>query len=465
MKKLSTLILCFSFLIAYAGIPSGGLKTYVLELRTLSTEYGNILGVTVPETLYEGMTLDWKKVPDEGDFTVKIKFIEGLDPKQYARKKDKDGSYYFQVAYRTPQYTAEVLDEKGNLLFDRIYGREILEMDFGKGEGYEDPSRLAAEWKKVKDGIYKAEELKYNNIDEFFPILIQILTGEMTAEMLAEKTTEEDKVAPSNDLEKDDVTATKVTPTVEKEEPVNTIVDSNEEPTKTIKDEPVEEDKVGEEEKAVISSVVVETPEERQKRLEEESRKFEEMEQEEIRLKKERDGRVRRVRVGFRLLVPNIAGGHAEIVLPIANNRISLVGDYSRLSALSVFDRFLDDDLSIGTDGGAYFQYYSAGLNYYFRKKYARGWYMGASYLKSNLKTSASDIDGNVEIDAAALRFGLSAGRKAFMFGFEVGAGLPFNNLKGEVITVDEVGIEEVDVIDEKVNVIPILNVTLSVAL
>ena len=164
------------------------------------------------------------------------------------------------------------------------------------------------------------------------------------------------------------------------------------------------------------------------------------------------------------MLVPNLAGVTGEVVLPILNNRLSLVGDFSQLPVLQFFDPFLDDGESFGTDGNSYYQYYSGGINYYFGKKYARGWYLGASYLKTTLDTQVGVLDGKADMDAAALRVGMKLGRKWFMFGFELGAGVPFGNLEGTLVKEVEGGEPFVELVDENIPVIPILNVTAAFA-
>jgi hypothetical protein len=144
------------------------------------------------------------------------------------------------------------------------------------------------------------------------------------------------------------------------------------------------------------------------------------------------------------------------------------VGDFSQLTFGNIAEPFLDEGTSLKNIDATY-RYYSFGANYYFAKKYARGWYAGASYLKNMMRTEVKEVVGtalkaDANIESVALRFGLNAGRGTFMFGFEVGAGVPLGNLKGGVYSRED-GEIEFDELDEKIPVVPILNVTIGVAL
>ncbi|MFK7809942.1 MAG: hypothetical protein AB8F74_19210 [Saprospiraceae bacterium] len=209
-----------------------------------------------------------------------------------------------------------------------------------------------------------------------------------------------------------------------------------------------------------------ETDEDREARLARIQAEWDQMEKEEEEQNKK--PRVRYFRLGLRTLVPNLAGGHGEIVLPILDNRISLVGDFSQFNFGKLIDPFLTGESSVDNIDVVY-RYYSVGANYYFRKKYARGWYLGGSYLKGLVKTDVQEngensVGGQVDLDAGALRFGVTTGRKTFFFGFEIGAAVPLGKVEGVFYTRTD-GEFEGEVINERIPVLPILNITLGVAL
>ncbi len=444
-------------------------KTYVLNLKWLPSEYGNKLGIHTPASLKTQFP-DWQQVNENGTYTIELSFLSELDPKQYTRKRESGPVYFFQVKYNSPSYLAEVKNKSGETIFKQTYGAEKLVAEYGKIEKQSDPDDLATEWRKNRDLFYKTEESKFNNIDAFLPELISLLGGEEVPLIIEETELVEDLV--EEVVEVKEIAEANIPSTIE-----NTIIDENkiEEITST----EIQKPQASEATEKVVAAIstpapvetiepeIIETPEEKERRIREVNRQWEADEEAAIKKKKEKDGRPRYFRLGLRLLVPNIAGVHGEVVTPLANNRFSLVGDFSSISFGKHVERFLDEGESFGDEIDGQYQYYSLGANYYFRKQYARGWYIGSSYMKGQAKTTTK-VDNTtgsakVSFEAVSARLGVNTGRKAFMFGFEIGAGIPIKNVEGELLIVDN-GLVELEKVDEKVPVIPVLNITFGLA-
>jgi len=430
--------------------------TYVLNLKWLPSEYGNKLGIHTPATLKTQFP-DWKQVDANGTYTIELSFLSELDPKQYTRKRESGPVYFFQVKYNTPSYLAEIKNKNGETIFKQTYGGEKRMTEYGKKEEQSDPDELATQWRKNRDIFYKEEENNFNNIDSFLPELVTLFGGG-EAMLVVEETIEsaiqenipstiDDTIIEDEIEETVSTEISKTNPSEESEKVVAAIATP----------EPVEK----------VEPEIVETPEEKARRIREVNRQWEAEEEAAIKRKKEKDGRPRHFRLGLRLLVPNVAGVHGEIVTPLAHNRFSLVGDFSTISFGQFVERFLDEGESFGDEIDGRYQYYSVGANYYFRKQYARGWYVGSSYMKGQAKTSTKvdNATGSAKVtyEAVSARLGLNTGRKAFMFGFEIGAGVPIKNLEGEILIVDN-SLIEVEKVDEKIPIIPVLNITFGVA-
>jgi len=463
MRILPFFFACFLF--ALGGLQAQTTnKTYELDLKWLPTEYGNKLGIHTPAVL-KNQFPDWKQVNENGTYKVEISFLSEVDPKQYTRKRESGPIYFFQVKYNAPTYLAEIKNQSGETVFKETYGGEKLLVEYGKTEKQNDPDELAIQWRKNRDQFYKTEESKLNNIDAFLPQLITLFGGGETmlaAEEIIEEVEEEavganipstieDTIIEEEEVEEiASIETPKPTPPAPEEKVVTSI--STPEPVEKTAPEIVETQA----EKAL-----------RIKKAKEINRQWEAEEEAAIKRKKGKDGRPRYFRLGLRLLVPNIAGVHGEIVTPLLDNRLSIVGDFSSLSFGKSADRFLDEGESFGDEIDGRYQYYSLGANYYFNKQYARGWYVGSSYLKGQAKTSNKENSDfktvKVNFEAVSARVGVNTGRKAFMFGFEIGAGIPIKNVTGEIYIVDN-DVVEVEQVDEKVAVLPVLNVTFGVA-
>ncbi len=451
--------------------------TYSLEIHSLISEYGNTLGPVVHQSIQKQWPT-WEQISSSsGDYHIQIHFIEGLLAKQYTFKKLSRTQYIYQVQYFSPKYDALVKDKNGQVVLQKSYGGEKIVSTFGTNAQYTSPDKLALAWRHEREAYYKAKETELNHVNVLLTDLSNFMDGRAVPSVNDPKmkkdieVTQESKVQNEVAIEaqgKEDITNAP-----------NSKAENNNDPSKTeIATTQNKDDKVNakNEDKEVIVAATTpqdkqeeaapeETPEEREARFAEAKRAWEEMEEADE--EKYKKPRVRYARLGLRLLVPNITGLHGEVVLPILNNRISIVGDFTSLSINDLISPFLDDDQSLDNVNTTY-QYFSGGLNYYFRKKYARGWYLGGSYLKNLVKSSvkgeSDSEEGKLELDAAALRLGLNTGRGTFLFGVEIGAGIPFDHLKGKIYT-EEDGLMELEVIDEKVNIVPILNITVGVAL
>lgn len=172
------------------------------------------------------------------------------------------------------------------------------------------------------------------------------------------------------------------------------------------------------------------------------------------------------VRFGVRTLFPNIAGGHGEFVLPVGKRNLSIAGDFSRIP----LGEILTNTLDLEGEVDASYSYMSIGANFYPRSdERARGFYFGLSYAKIAASSSYDDgtdaAKAKISVNTANFRLGTNAGKGVFMFGFEIGAGLPFGNIKGDYISVED-GQYSRESYNEPapLGVLPILNLTLGLA-
>ena len=138
--------------------------------------------------------------------------------------------------------------------------------------------------------------------------------------------------------------------------------------------------------------------------------------------------KVKRIALGIKLGIPNIAGGSAEIVMPILNNHFAPFVDYSSFN-LPVED--------IETN----FSFIEYGVKYYFNKK-GHGFF--ASLGKSKLETDITfnDLFSNdtvstygsakvpLELNTTNLKLGIKTGG-SFFFRFEIGYG--FGDIPSEL--------------------------------
>ena len=139
--------------------------------------------------------------------------------------------------------------------------------------------------------------------------------------------------------------------------------------------------------------------------------------------------KVKRIALGIKLGIPNIAGGSAEIVMPILNNRFAPFVDYSS------FNLPLED---IETN----FSFIEYGIKYYFNKK-GHGFFasLGQSKLDTDItfndlifSNDSGSTNGSakvpLELNTTNLKLGIKTGG-SFFFRFEIGYG--FGDIPSEL--------------------------------
>ena len=128
--------------------------------------------------------------------------------------------------------------------------------------------------------------------------------------------------------------------------------------------------------------------------------------------------KIKRINIGFKIGIPNVVGGSAEVTLPILDNRISPYFDYSG------FDLEADD---VETT----FSYSEFGANIYFNRK-GNGFFVSLGRGQFNTELTFNDLDfdgatGSASTDfdfgTTNIKLGLKSGG-SFYFRFEVGYGI-----------------------------------------
>lgn len=147
--------------------------------------------------------------------------------------------------------------------------------------------------------------------------------------------------------------------------------------------------------------------------------------------------KVKRIALGIKLGIPNIAGGSAEIVMPILNNHFAPFVDYSSFN-LPVED--------IETN----FSFIEYGVKYYFNKK-GHGFFASLGQSKLDTDITFNDLFSNdtgstygsakvpLELNTTNLKLGIKTGG-SFFFRFEIGYG--FGDIPSELefnVTVNEI--------------------------
>ena len=133
----------------------------------------------------------------------------------------------------------------------------------------------------------------------------------------------------------------------------------------------------------------------------------------------EEEKRVKRVALGLKIGVPNMASGTFEYVLPFLNNHIA---PYVNYGAYDLEVDMTEIDLS----------YSEFGAKYYFSNK-GKGWYAGVGISSFSSSLLYTDVDlstglagtGSVDlnIDTTIIKLGLKTGGRLY-FSFELGYGL-----------------------------------------
>jgi len=149
--------------------------------------------------------------------------------------------------------------------------------------------------------------------------------------------------------------------------------------------------------------------------------------------------KIKRIAVGIKLGIPNIAGGSAEIIMPILNNHFAPFVDYSPSFDLPVEN--------IETN----FSFIEYGIKYYFNKK-GYGFFasLGRSKLDTDIRFNNLIFKNNtvstnrsakvpLELKTTNLKLGIKTGG-SFFFRFEIGYG--FGDIPSELefnVTVNEI--------------------------
>ncbi|MGB0376554.1 MAG: hypothetical protein ACPGC5_05100 [Flavobacteriaceae bacterium] len=147
--------------------------------------------------------------------------------------------------------------------------------------------------------------------------------------------------------------------------------------------------------------------------------------------------KVKRLSLGVKLGVPNVAGGSAEVVLPFLNNRIAPYADFSGFDVE-------DADTEIGLS------YNEFGLNVYFGDK-GKGFYagIGAGSLSTDLtfydtfEEQGVTVEGKgsigVDIKSTNLKIGVKTGGRIY-FRFELGYGFTGDVPSEVTVRLEEIG-------------------------
>lgn len=144
--------------------------------------------------------------------------------------------------------------------------------------------------------------------------------------------------------------------------------------------------------------------------------------------------KVKRLSVGVKIGVPNIAGLSVEAVTPLLDNRIAAFADFSGFNVS-------DQETEIGLN------YSEFGLNVYLGKK-GSGLYagIGAGNLSTDL-TFYENLDGGgrgkgttgLDIETTNLKLGIKTGGRIY-FRFEVGYGVTSDIPENITVTLEEIG-------------------------
>ena len=128
--------------------------------------------------------------------------------------------------------------------------------------------------------------------------------------------------------------------------------------------------------------------------------------------------KIKRINIGFKIGIPNVVGGSAEVTLPILDNRISPYFDYSGFNLEA-------DDVETN------FSYSEFGANIYFNRK-GNGFFVSLGRGQFNTELTFNDLDfdgatGSASTDfdfgTTNIKLGLKSGG-SFYFRFEVGYGI-----------------------------------------
>lgn len=170
ITSIKTAVLCLLlFGFVFPVFSQSSVSTYTLSVKPIESIYGQQLN----ESNCDFKWGDIKKVTENGDIQVAIKFKKGLDNGQLGQKKS-DNQYYYNVNYKTPYYQAVVKDKTGKVILDKYYGAVSKTTHFGKGIGL-NADELGAKWRRGRDAFYSQKEQEGINFIDFSKDLQQVL--------------------------------------------------------------------------------------------------------------------------------------------------------------------------------------------------------------------------------------------------------------------------------------------------
>ncbi len=197
MKKRALLLsLVFVCLCTFstAQISLADYATYNLEVIPFRTDFGNTLTEKDINLTFSNL----RRVEKNGDVHIRVVFLTGLRSNYLLQTAITDIGFAYRVAYKTPAYRVTAIDNKGNLLLQKIYGGEDKQALYGEFLSLSSPEDLEFEWEKGREAYYKelesSQETLTRTMDEDLKIAVlnkaqEIATGEpITASPQSEPT-------------------------------------------------------------------------------------------------------------------------------------------------------------------------------------------------------------------------------------------------------------------------------------
>ena len=145
----------------------------------------------------------------------------------------------------------------------------------------------------------------------------------------------------------------------------------------------------------------------------------------------DRNYKVRPVRLGVKIGIPNLVGGNLEYVTPLLNDRLSISLDYSTIKS----DWFMseEDNVDDTRTEELNFSYLEGDLNYYFFKA-GKGLYAGVGYGRINIKgetvvtNNGEEGTGSIDFSHSSLHVKLGA-KLGGLFYFRPEVGYSFTSI------------------------------------
>ena len=155
MKKrtllLSLVCVCVFATISIAQISLSDYSSYNLEVIPFRTHFGNTLSEKDIDLTFS----DLRRVEENGDVHIRIIFLSGLQSNYLLQTAINNIGFAYRVFYKTPSYRVTIIDNKGNLLLQKIYGGEDKEALYGEFLSLSSPEDLKFEWENGREAFYK----------------------------------------------------------------------------------------------------------------------------------------------------------------------------------------------------------------------------------------------------------------------------------------------------------------------